>query len=475
MSRARSTTAGEPTALTPREIVRALDAYIVGQDDAKRAVAIAMRNRWRRQQLPEDLRADVLPKNILMLGPTGVGKTEIARRLSELVAAPFVKVEASKYTEVGYVGRDVEGMIRELMETGVRIVRDEMRRTVALGAAESAEELVLDALLPGLGSRPEADGYRADEIEAAFSAAGEPPAERPAARASTRERLRERLRDGELDAREIEISVIDHSGSGASVFSNQGFEQMGIDMQAFLDRMHPAQERRKKMTVAEARDVLIHQETERLIDEDAVVREARERVESVGIVFIDEIDKITMTGEGGSGPAVSREGVQRDLLPIVEGSMVPTRYGPVNTDHVLFVAAGAFHVAKVTDLIPEMQGRFPIRVELHSLDEADFVRILREPRNALTTQYTALLETEGVHLEWTDEAVEEVARLAARLNAETQNIGARRLHSVMEKLLEKVSFEAPDMSGVTLRVDEPFVREMLRDVLEADDLGRFIL
>jgi len=482
------------TGLTPREIVRALDAYIVGQDEAKRSVAIAMRNRWRRQQLHEDIRGDVLPKNILMLGPTGVGKTEIARRLSDLVAAPFVKVEASKYTEVGYVGRDVEGIIRELMETGVRIVREEQHRSVGTAAATHAEDLILDALLPGLSARsePEPAPYRADEIEAAFrgeepteSAEPEPSEPVPsepsgpepvAARASTRERLRERLRAGDLDAREIEIAVVDKSGSGASVFSNQGFEQMGIDMQSFMERMHPAQERRKKVTVADARNVLVEQETDRLIDEDAVVRDARERVETMGIVFIDEIDKITMAGEGGgSGPAVSREGVQRDLLPIVEGSMVPTRYGPVNTDHVLFVAAGAFHVAKVSDLIPELQGRFPIRVELDSLGEEDFVRILHEPRNALTAQYTALLETEGVHLEWTDEAIREVARLAARLNAQTQNIGARRLHSVMEKLLEKVSFEAPEMSGVTLQVDEAFVREMLRDVLEADDLAKFIL
>jgi ATP-dependent HslUV protease ATP-binding subunit HslU len=448
--------------LTPRQLVHALDEYIIGQDDAKRAVAVAVRNRWRRQQLDPEVARDVLPKNILMVGPTGVGKTEIARRLSDIVGAPFVKVEASKYTEVGYVGRDVESMIRELMEVGVELVKREMRLEVEAEARRAAEDTLLDALLPG--SRPESEGYRSDEIREALGE--EPTAPR------TRERLRQKLRAGDLDARTVRIAIADRSGAGG-VFASQGFEQMGVDLQSLMERMQPPRPpQEREVTVAEARELLLEQETEQRLDPERVNREAKHRVEQGGIVFIDEIDKITLGTSGGSGPDVSREGVQRDLLPIVEGSTVPTRYGTVNTDHVLFIAAGAFHVAEISDLIPELQGRFPIRVKLSALEEADLVRILTEPRNALTRQYTALLATEGVELVWTDEAVREMALIAAEANTKSQSIGARRLHTVVEKLLEDLSFDAPTRSGETVEIDAAFVREKLEDVLREGETRR---
>jgi ATP-dependent HslUV protease ATP-binding subunit HslU len=454
--------------LTPRQIVRALDEYIIGQNDAKRSVAIAMRNRWRRQQLDPETARDIIPKNILMVGPTGVGKTEIARRLSSIVGAPFVKVEASKYTEVGYVGRDVEGMIREIMEVGISLVRGEMRQEVGATAGEEAEESLLDALLPGSRAETSTTGYRAEEIRAALGE-DEDEEEKEARRRTTRERLRDRLRAGDLDAREVEIETSDRGGSSGEAYSTQGFEQMGIDLQSLMDRMNPPQKRRRKVTVAEARDLLTEEMTERLLDDDAVVREARDRVQSGGIVFIDEIDKIAMGGgNGGSGPDVSRGGVQRDLLPIVEGSTVATRYGPVKTDHILFVATGAFENSSVSDLIPELQGRFPIRVELSALDKADFVRILTEPKNALTGQYTALLGTEGIRVVWTEDAIAEIADFAAGVNEVQQSIGARRLHTVVAKLLEEVSFEAPEMEGVTITVDEAFVRETLGEIPEEE-------
>jgi ATP-dependent HslUV protease ATP-binding subunit HslU len=451
--------------LTPRQIVRALDEYIIGQDDAKRAVAIAMRNRWRRQQLDPETARDIIPKNILMVGPTGVGKTEIARRLSTIVGAPFVKVEASKYTEVGYVGRDVEGMIREITEVGVSLVRGEKREEARPAAEQEAEEALLDALLPGSRDSSSSKGYREDEIRAALWENDED--ERETKRRTTRERLRARLRAGDLDAREVEILVTER-GSASEAFSAQGFEQMGFDLQGLMERMNPPQPRRRKVSVREARDLLRDEATERMLDDDAIVREARERVQSGGIVFIDEIDKIAMGGGGGSGPDVSRGGVQRDLLPIVEGSTVATRYGPVKTDYILFIATGAFENSSVSDLIPELQGRFPIRVELDALDKDDFVRILTEPKNALAGQYTALLGTEGVRVVWTDDAIDEIAEFAAGVNRVQESIGARRLHTVVAKLLEEVSFEAPEMDGVTVTVDAPFVREMLGDLPEEE-------
>ena len=446
--------------LTPRAIVSELDRYIIGQHDAKRAVAIALRNRWRRQQVDDDLRDEIVPKNIIMMGPTGVGKTEIARRLARLAQAPFIKVEASKFTEVGYVGRDVESMIRDLTEISVNLVKAEERGTVTEQARENAEERLLDLLLPNSPTSHEFGEVEGDD---------------PNTLAATREKLRSKLRDGKLDERSVEIESADKTLPVFENFSQSGMEEMVINISDMFGNAFPKRTRRRRVKVPEAMELLEEEEAAKLIDSDAVIREALRRVENSGIVFIDEIDKVSSRESGGGGPDVSREGVQRDLLPIIEGSTVTTKYGPVHTDHVLFVAAGAFHVSKPSDLIPELQGRFPIRVELSALTKDDFVRILTEPENALCKQYVALMATEGITVEFTDDAVEEVARIAADVNSRMENIGARRLHTVMEKLLEELSFEAPDIGPQTITVTENYVEERLKEALDQEDLSRYIL
>ncbi len=443
--------------LTPREIVAALDRHVVGQKDAKRAVAIAMRNRWRRQQLDPETAEDIAPKNILMMGPTGVGKTEIARRLAKLARAPFLKIEASKFTEVGYVGRDVESIVRDLMELAVAMVGEEKRAAVEAEAASRADERLLQLLVPQ-APQPTADTDDPD----AYSAPTE-----------TRERFREWLEEGRLDHRMVEIEVDDASQQQFEMFTPQGVEAVGINLKDMLPGLF-GKRKRQMVEVSEAREILRRQEAEALIDRQDVAEEARLRVEQAGIVFLDEIDKVAGRN-GGHGPDVSREGVQRDLLPIVEGTTVTTKYGPVKTDHVLFIGAGAFHVAKPSDMIPELQGRFPIRVELSALGEAEFVRILTEPDSALTTQYSALLGAEGLDLSFREDAVKEVARLAVKVNSQTENIGARRLATLMERLLEEVSFEAPDMEGIALEVDAAYVTRALADVVEDRDLSRYVL
>jgi ATP-dependent HslUV protease ATP-binding subunit HslU len=434
--------------LTPREIVRELDKHVVGQAEAKRAVAIALRNRIRRQKLAPEMAEEVMPKNILMIGPTGVGKTELARRLARLSNSPFMKVEASKFTEVGYVGRDVESMIRDLVDIAIDMVREERLDEVADRAEMNAEDRLLDLLMP---PTPEPS----ESVE------------------RTREKLRERLREGKLDERLVELDVKDR-GPTLEVTTNTGIEDMGINLKDMLPNLFGQKTRRRKMRVAEALDYLVQEEEQKLIDMDQVTRVALERVETSGIIFLDEIDKIAGR-ESGHGPDVSREGVQRDILPIVEGTTVNTRYGFVRTDHILFIAAGAFHVSKPSDLIPELQGRFPIRVELKSLTVEDFIRILKEPKNALAKQYTALLETEGIKLTLTDDALEEVAKFAAQVNESAENIGARRLHTIMEKLLEEVSFEGPDLKKKSVKVDAQYVRRQLADIVKDQDLSRYIL
>jgi len=445
--------------LTPRQIVAELDKFIIGQHEAKRAVAIALRNRWRRQRLPAELRDEVAPKNIIMIGPTGVGKTEIARRLARLAEAPFIKVEASKYTEVGYVGRDVESMIRDLVELAVGMVKHERTRGVEARAKELAEERLLDLLLPS--ARP-----------AGFPGQGA-VAERGAAY-ETREKLRVRLREGALDDRTVEIEVASKGLHMADMLGGHGMEEMQENLKEMLGNLLPQRTKRRKVKIHEARRILTQEEAEKLVEKEEVVSEAIARVENSGIVFLDEIDKIAGR-EGGHGPDVSREGVQRDLLPIVEGSTVSTKYGLVRTDHILFIAAGAFHVSKPADLIPEMQGRFPLRVELKSLTEGDFVRILTEPENALTKQYLALLATEGVDLHYTPEAIQEIARIASEVNQATENIGARRLYTIMERLLEEISFEAPHMDGVRVEITAELVRQRLASIVTNQDLSRYIL
>ncbi len=458
--------------LTPRELVAELDKYIIGQGDAKRKVAIALRNRWRRQQLPDDLRDEVAPKNIIMIGPTGVGKTEIARRLARLVNAPFIKVEASKFTEVGYVGRDCESMIRELTDAAIQIVRVEMEASLADAAKAAAERRLLELLLPPQ-PRPPRGPYRPDDPEAGDE--GPPVSPGADAEARTREILGQRLREGRLEDREIEIETRDSSNTSMmQVFSNTGLEEMGINMQEMFGKLLPQRTKRRRVKVSEARRILEEEELQNMIDMDAVVREAIRRTENAGIVFLDEIDKIAGRGSG-HGPDVSREGVQRDILPIVEGSNVTTKYGVVRTDHILFVAAGAFHMTSVSDLIPELQGRFPIRVELASLEQDDFERILREPENSLIRQYAALLATEGITLEFTDDAVTALARICQQVNTESENIGARRLHTIMECLLEEALFDGPELETRTLVIDAAEVERRLSGITERHDLSRYIL
>jgi len=446
--------------LTPAQIVSELDRYIVGQGKAKRAVAIALRNRWRRQNLPAELRDEVAPKNIIMIGPTGVGKTEIARRLAKLAQAPFLKVEASKYTEVGYVGRDVESMIRDLTELGVSMVKAEMAAAVRERAETLAEDRLLDLLLP----RRPGEAFVSGTLEEVSP---------DASRDATREKLRAQLRSGKLDDRPIEMDV-QQAGPMLEVLPGQGMEEIGINLKDMLSHLMPGRTRRRRVKVGEARRLLAQEEAQKLVDVDEAVGQAIRRVENSGIIFLDELDKIAGR-EGGRGPDVSREGVQRDLLPIVEGSNVTTKYGMVRTDHILFIAAGAFHVAKPSDLIPELQGRFPIRVELKTLTVEDFIRILKEPKNALIKQYTALLETEGIKLVFSDDALEEVAKFAAQVNETSENIGARRLHTIMEKLLEEISFEGPDLKKKSIKVDRAYVRAQLADIVKDQDLSRYIL
>lgn len=443
--------------LTPRKIVEELDRYIIGQDKAKRAVAVALRNRWRRRRLPPDLRDEVLPKNIIMIGPTGVGKTEIARRLAKLSNAPFLKIEASKFTEVGYVGRDVESMIRDLTEIAMNMVKTEHVAKVQEKARSLAEERLLDILLP-----PPRQGRGV-----------EPDAEEKQHYSDTRERLRGQLREGRLDGRYVDIEVKEKM-MPFGVISNVGLEELEINLKEMLGNFLPEKQKRKKVKVSEALVMLTNEEAGKLIDMERVGKEAVERTEQMGMVFVDEIDKIASRGHA-HGPDVSREGVQRDLLPIVEGSTVTTKHGPVRTDHILFIAAGAFHIAKPSDLIPELQGRFPIRVELESLGKEEFVKILTEPHNALIKQYRALLETEEIHLQFGEDAVDEIAEIAARVNEKTENIGARRLHTVLERLLEDVSFNAPELRNGKIEIDRNYVRERLSDIVKDEDLSRYIL
>jgi len=438
---------------TPREIVSELDRYIVGQHAAKRSVAIALRNRWRRQQVSPELRDEIAPKNILMIGPTGVGKTEIARRLAKLAQAPFLKIEASKFTEVGYVGRDVESMIRDLTELAIKMLKEEETASVQIKAREAAEEQLLDLLLPG-GADDEDPETRNNP---------------------TREKLRRKLRDGAFEDKFVEIDVAERQGPSVEVFSPNGLEEMGINFKDMLGNLFPQRTKRRKLKVSEARDILAQEQAQKMIDMEQVTKSALQRVEQAGIIFLDEIDKIAGR-ESSHGPDVSREGVQRDLLPIVEGSTVNTKYGMVRTDHILFIAAGAFHVSKVTDLIPEMQGRFPIRVELEPLTQADFVRILKEPRNSLIKQYIALLKTEGLDVHFHDDAIDELARIGAEVNSRTENIGARRLHTIMERLLEDISFRAPEMDhSQTIQIDGKYVRDRLDGIVKDEDLSRYIL
>ncbi|HML61395.1 MAG TPA: ATP-dependent protease ATPase subunit HslU [Solidesulfovibrio sp.] len=453
--------------LTPREIVSELDKYIIGQKDAKRMVAIAMRNRWRRQQIDPELRDEIAPKNIIMIGPTGVGKTEIARRLAKLSGSPFFKVEATKFTEVGYVGRDVESMVRDLMEIGVNLVRQEELERVRVKAEKAAEERLLDLLLPE-SQRP---AHGPIPMPAAIEASAEPAGEKGL---TTRDKLRKLWREGKLDDRMVPVEVSMPSPQ-VEIMSMPGMEEMGSQFKDLFSKAFPQRKKTKTMRVREAYDVILQEESDRLVDMDKVSETAKERVEQTGIIFIDEIDKICGRQGGGQGPDVSREGVQRDLLPVVEGCVVNTKYGMVKTDHILFIAAGAFHFSKPSDLVPELQGRFPLRVELRALTAEDFYRILTEPQNALTVQYTALIGTEGVTLTFTDEALREVAEFARKVNEETENIGARRLYTIMEKILSDLSFSASDQGGQSVVVDPAYVRDKLADVAEDRDLSRYIL
>ena len=442
--------------MTPREVVAALDRYIIGQAAAKRAVAVAIRNRWRRLQLPEGMREEVGPKNILMIGPTGVGKTEIARRMASLVNAPFLKIEATKFTEVGYIGRDVDSMIRDLLELAIAMVQSEQTEVVRAKAEEQAEERILEELLPEEPVDLEAD------------------AESQARRSRTREKLRAQLRAGDLEDRMIELRVEQKIAPMGMFATTLGPDQMGPDIQDLMDRLMPAQQKDRKVAIREARQIIFDQECEKLIDRDKVKEMAIARTQNTGIIFIDEMDKLC-GGRQSSGPDVSRQGVQRDLLPIIEGSTVSTRHGPVRTEHILFIAAGAFHSAKPSELMPELQGRLPIRVELEDLTREDFIRILKEPQNALTKQQIALLATEGVTISFTDDGVNEMAGIASKVNQTTENIGARRLHTIMEKVMEDLSFEAPEMGGKRVTIDGAYVQTRLAPILKDEDLSKFIL
>jgi ATP-dependent HslUV protease ATP-binding subunit HslU len=487
--------------MTPREIVAELDKYIVGQDKAKRAVAVALRNRYRRRLLAEDMREEVIPKNILMIGPTGVGKTEIARRLAQIARAPFIKVEATKFTEVGYVGRDVDSMIRDLTQLAVRMVEDEKIAEVKAQAQEAAIERILEIMqpMPHEERRP----HPPREMEAAMEMMGRlfgaqkpeealPPAEPEPTppppteeeirddiqrRTRIRNKLRKQIAEGLLDDQKIEIEVEETGGPPfMQVFTPQGMEEMGMDMQGMLGSMMPRRRKPKSVTIREAKEMLADEEAQRLVDHDQIIREAVDRTEQTGIIFVDELDKIAgREKDSVGGPQVSREGVQRDILPIIEGSTVVTKYGPVRTNHILFIAAGAFHVSKPSDLIPELQGRLPIRVELDSLNGADFKRILTEPKNALVKQYIALLATEGVTVRFADDAVDELARIAEEVNSQMENIGARRLHTVMERLLEELSFQAPDLAGQEVTIDAAYVRDKLEGIVKDEDLSKYIL
>ena len=445
------------TELTPQEIVQELDKYIIGQNAAKKAVAIALRNRYRRRKLPPELGDEIAPKNILMIGPTGVGKTEISRRLAKLTSSPFLKIEASKFTEVGYVGRDVESMIRDLVRMSVDMVKSEKIEEVREKAQRNMEERILDMLLPPLRRKVEP-----------------PDPDEQARFQETREKLRKQLREGTLDDRMIEIDVKEKMASPLEIFSNSGMEEIGIHIQEIIPGLMGGKAKKRKVKLNEAREYLLEDEQQRLIDMDQVSRLAVERVEHSGIIFLDEVDKVAGR-ETGRGPEVSREGVQRDLLPIIEGTTVNTRYGLVKTDHILFIGAGAFHVTKPADLIPELQGRFPIRVELTSLDKSDFIKILTEPENALIKQYRALMETEGIQVEYTEDAVDEIAEIAEKVNEDAENIGARRLHTVMEKVMEDISFKAPNIKKKKIPIDRKYVHKQLEDILEDEDLSRFIL